>query len=62
VTGLVAAGVLIVLAGGGPLILDPPWGSILIAALLGIGISMLAAWYPSRLASRLAIAAAVQHE
>jgi putative ABC transport system permease protein len=61
-TGLVAAGVLIGLAGGGPLILDPPWASILIAAVIGIGISMLAAWYPARLASRLAIVAAVQHE
>jgi putative ABC transport system permease protein len=62
VTGLVAAGLLIVLAGGGPLILDPPWASIGIAVLLGIGISMVAAWYPARLASRLAIVAAVQHE
>jgi putative ABC transport system permease protein len=62
VTGLVAAGLLVVLAGGGPLIPDPPWVSIAIAALLGIGISMAAAWYPARLASRLAIVAAVQHE
>ena len=30
--------------------------------LLGIGLSMLAAWYPARLASRLAIVRAVQHE
>jgi putative ABC transport system permease protein len=62
VTGLVAAGLLIVMAGGGPLILDPPWASIGIAVVLGIGISMVAAWYPARLASRLAIVAAVQHE
>jgi putative ABC transport system permease protein len=62
VTGLVAAGLLVVLAGGGPLIPEPPWVSIAVAALLGIGISMAAAWYPARLASRLAIVAAVQHE
>ena len=62
VTGLIAAGLLIVLAGGGPLILDPPWASIAIAAVLGIGIAMAAAWYPAILASRLAIVAAVQHE
>jgi putative ABC transport system permease protein len=62
VTGLVAAGLLIVLAGGGPLILDPPWASIAIAAVLGVGIAMVAAWYPAILASRLAIVAAVQHE
>jgi putative ABC transport system permease protein len=62
VTGLIAAALLVVLAGGGPLILDPPWASIAVAALLGISISMAAAWYPARLASRLAIVAAVQHE
>ena len=62
VTGLVAGGLLVVLSGGGPLIFDPPWPSIVIAAILGIGISMVAAWYPARLASRLAIVAAVQHE
>ena len=42
--------------------LDLPWGSIGLAALLGIGLSMVAAWYPARLASRLAIVRAVQHE
>jgi ABC-type antimicrobial peptide transport system permease subunit len=39
-----------------------PWQSIALAALLGIGLSMIAAWYPARLASRLAIVRAVQHE
>ncbi|MEO5939629.1 MAG: FtsX-like permease family protein [Candidatus Limnocylindrales bacterium] len=62
VTGLVAGAILVLLAGGGRLILDLPWTSIGIAALLGIGVSMAAAWYPARLASRLAIVAAVQHE
>ena len=62
VTGLVAGVVLVLFAGGGPLILEPPWISIGVAILVGIGISMAAAWYPARLASRLAIVAAVQHE
>ena len=62
VTGLVAGVVLVLFAGGGPLILEPPWVSIVVAILVGIGISMAAAWYPARLASRLAIVAAVQHE
>ena len=62
VAGLVAAVILVVLAGGGPPVLDPPWISIIAAALLGVGVSMAAAWYPARLASRLAIVAAVQHE
>jgi putative ABC transport system permease protein len=62
VTGLVAGAILVLLAGGGRLILELPWTSIAVAALLGIGISMAAAWYPARLASRLAIVAAVQHE
>jgi putative ABC transport system permease protein len=62
VTGLICGAILILLAGGGPLILDLPWASIVVALVLGIGISMAAAWYPARLASRLAIVAAVQHE
>ncbi|HEY8438497.1 MAG TPA: FtsX-like permease family protein [Candidatus Limnocylindrales bacterium] len=62
VAGLIAAAVLVLLAGGGPLVLDVPWLPILTAVVLGIGISMVAAWYPARLASRLAIASAVQHE
>jgi len=62
VTGLIAGAILVLLAGGGPLILDLPWLSIAAALVLGIGISMAASWYPARLASRLAIVAAVQHE
>jgi putative ABC transport system permease protein len=62
VTGLIAGAILVLLAGGAPLILEVPWTSIGVAILLGIGISMAAAWYPARLASRLAIVAAVQHE
>jgi putative ABC transport system permease protein len=62
VTGLVAGAILVLLAGGGPLILDLPWASIVAAVVLGVGVSMAAAWYPARLASRLAIVAAVQHE
>lgn len=60
--GLVAGALLIVMANGGRLILDVPWTSILVAVGLGLGVSMAAAWYPARLASRLAIVAAVQHE
>jgi len=61
-TGLLAAAILIGLAGGGPLILEVPWPAIAAAVVIGVGVSMLAAWYPARLASRLAISAAVQHE
>ena len=63
VTGLVAGALMIVLAGGGIVpSLALPWASIGLAAVLGIGMSMLAAWYPAHLASRLAIVRAVQHE
>jgi len=62
-TGLVAAVVMGILSGGRPsLVLALPWPSIVLAAVLGIGVSILAAWYPARLASRLAIVRAVQHE
>ncbi|HEX5012975.1 MAG TPA: FtsX-like permease family protein [Candidatus Limnocylindrales bacterium] len=63
VTGLAAGALMIVLAGGTLRIgVDLPWASIGLAVLLGVGLSMLAAWYPARLASRLAIVRAVQHE
>jgi putative ABC transport system permease protein len=62
VTGLVAAAILVLIGRSAPIVLDPPWVTIATAAVLGIGVSMIAAWYPARLASRLAIAAAVQHE
>jgi putative ABC transport system permease protein len=62
VTGLVAGAILVLLEGGGPVVVEIPWASIVVAALIGIGVSMAAAWYPARLASRLAIVAAVQHE
>jgi len=52
----------VLLAGGGRPSLELPWTSIGVALVLGVGISMAAAWYPARLASRLAIVAAVQHE
>ena len=62
-TGLVAAAVLLLLTGGGgPVIVDVPWIPILTALVLGVAVSMAAAWYPARLASQLAIVAAVQHE
>jgi putative ABC transport system permease protein len=61
-TGLVAGAILVLLAGGTPLVIEIPWTSLVVAALIGVGVSMAAAWYPARLASRLAIVAAVQHE
>ena len=63
VTGLAAGALMIVFAGGSlGLGTEVPWASIGLAVLLGVGLSMLAAWYPARLASRLAIVRAVQHE
>jgi putative ABC transport system permease protein len=62
-TGLVAALLMGVLSGGrASLALTVPWSSIGLAIILGIGLSILAAWYPARLASQLAIVRAVQHE
>jgi putative ABC transport system permease protein len=62
-TGLVAAVLMGVLSGGRPgPALVMPWASIGLAAALGIGVSIVAAWYPARLASELAIVRAVQHE
>jgi ABC-type antimicrobial peptide transport system permease subunit len=41
---------------------DIPWMAIGIAFGLGLGGSMLAAYYPARLAGRLTIVRAVQYE
>jgi putative ABC transport system permease protein len=62
-TGLAAGAIVVLMSGGRPVLETAvPWGSIGLASVLGIGLSMLAAWYPARLASRLAIVRAVQHE
>ena len=46
-------------SGGGPTI---PWSTIGLAAAFGIGIAMLAAFQPARIASRISIVRAVQFE
>ena len=46
-------------SGGGPTI---PWLTIVLAAAFGIGIAMLAAFQPARIASRISIVRAVQFE
>jgi len=63
VTGLAAGIVLVVLAGGRlDLLIDPPWAALAVCFVLGVGVSMLAAYYPARLAGRLSIVRAVQFE
>jgi putative ABC transport system permease protein len=62
-TGLAAGIVLVVVAGGRlDIPIDPPWGSIALCFVLGVGASMVAAYYPARLAGRLSIVRAVQFE
>ena len=39
-----------------------PWAVIVAAFVLGVGVAMLAAAYPARIASRLSIIRAVQYE
>jgi putative ABC transport system permease protein len=61
VTGLLAGTFMVVLAGGGvPLAI--PWTAMALAAALGIGVAMLAGYYPARIASRLPIVRAVQFD
>lgn len=63
VTGLAVGALMIALGGGGPRPTgEVPWASIGLALGLGIAGSMVAAWYPARLASRLEIVRAVQRE
>jgi ABC-type antimicrobial peptide transport system permease subunit len=64
VLGLVVAAFMLAVAGGLSLAasIDPPWAVIALALVLGVAISMLAAYYPARLASRMSIVRAVQFE
>jgi putative ABC transport system permease protein len=39
-----------------------PWASIAVAAVLGVAISLAAAWWPARLASRVSIVRALAYE
>jgi putative ABC transport system permease protein len=63
VAGLGAAVVMLALATGqvGPAF-AVPWPTLALALLLGVGLAMLAAYYPARLAGRLSIIRAVQAE
>jgi ABC-type antimicrobial peptide transport system permease subunit len=62
--GLGAGAALIALTGGGigAAGLDVPWVTMGLAALFGIAIAMLAAYYPARLASGFSIVRAVQFD
>ena len=63
VTGLLVAAVLLGLAGAPGLSVPVmPWPTIGLALALGVGLAMLAAYYPARLAGRLNIVRAVRAE
>lgn len=63
VLGLVVGGLMVVLAGGRlDVATGIPWQIVGLSVLLGVGVAMLSAAYPARLASRLSIVRAVQYE
>ena len=63
VLGLLVGALMVVLAGGRvDVAADIPWQVVGLAIVLGVGVSMLAAAYPARLAARLPIVRAVQFE
>jgi putative ABC transport system permease protein len=62
IVGVLAGTVLVAVGGGSTAALDLPLGSMGLAAVLGIAVSMLAAYYPARVASGLSIVRAVQFE
>lgn len=63
VAGLVSAALMITLSGTRTApVLDIPWSTMALALVLGIGLAMLAAYYPARMASRLSIVRAVRVE
>ncbi|MHB8460641.1 MAG: ABC transporter permease [Candidatus Limnocylindrales bacterium] len=64
IAGMAAGAALIVLAEGsvGSVAIDVPWQTIGLAAVFGVAVAMIAAYYPARLASRISIVRAVQYE
>ncbi len=63
VTGLAAGALIVVLAGGQLAVaMEPPWTALGLCLVLGVAVSMAAAWYPARLAGRLSIVRAVQFD
>jgi putative ABC transport system permease protein len=62
VVGLGAGAVLLFLSGGLVASAGLPWPSIAVAAVLGLAGPAIAAWYPSRLASRISIVRALKFE
>ncbi|TAK02622.1 MAG: ABC transporter permease [Chloroflexota bacterium] len=62
VVGLGVGAVLLFLSGGLVASAGLPWASIAIAAVLGLAGPAIAAWYPSRMASRISIVQALKFE
>jgi ABC-type antimicrobial peptide transport system permease subunit len=63
VVGVIVGGLMVVLGGGTlQLAVAIPWGTVLLALVLGVALAMLAAAYPARIASRLSIVRAVASE
>ncbi len=61
--GLLIGALMVVLAGGRPdVAVGVPWLSVAVALVFGIGLAMLAAAYPARLAARVSIVRAVGYE
>ncbi|HEX4898478.1 MAG TPA: FtsX-like permease family protein, partial [Candidatus Limnocylindrales bacterium] len=60
--GLGVGAVMLILSGGFVASAGLPWGSIAIAAVLGLAGPAVAAWYPSRLASGVSIVRALKFE
>ncbi len=61
-TGLGIGAILLLLTGGFTPGLGVPWSSLAVAAVLGIALSVAAAYYPARLAARISIVRAVGFE
>ena len=64
VAGLGVGALLIVTAGGSArgVPFELPWPTLVLAVVLGVGLAMVAAAWPARIASRIAIAQAVRSE
>ena len=63
VSGLVIGAIMLLTQGGRiAWIADAPWTTIVVVAVIGVAVAMLAAAYPARVASRVSIVRAVRGE
>lgn len=62
VVGIAVGALLVIGSSGGFVVFDPPWPAIVLVFVFGVLVSIAASIYPARVASRVSLGLALQHE